>query len=269
MNHIVHNTTITAHDHPSLEVAFVISGTARHQDVFGYRKLKAGQVIAIPRGCWHSYTDCRDLELYNLLLSPDLLANELGWLASLAEIPQMSYFHSNLHYQIGHWEITQRSLPGLCSDLERLWVNFQTRSRSRLGTVADILEALSYLTERDTASSSEIATKPDASPIVKRAIQLMMSHIDHPWTLTELADSLHLHPVSLIKFFHNATGQTPMKYLTSRRAGHAATLLLTSTKTVNEIGIVVGWPEPKHFARAFKRNFGCSATEYRVKMKQE
>ena len=43
--------------------------------------------------------------------------------------------------------------------------------------------------------------------------------------------------------------------------------LLTSSKTVNEIGIVVGWPEPKHFSRAFKRNFGCSATESRVKMK--
>ena len=103
-----------------------------------------------------------------------------------------------------------------------------------------------------------------AHPAVGQAMRMLEGRLAHRWTLTELADQLHLAPGYLVRLFKSATGLPPMAYLARLRAEHAAALLLHSDEPVTCIGRAVGWPDQNYFARRFKAHYGLSATTYRA-----
>ena len=90
----------------------------------------------------------------------------------------------------------------------------------------------------------------------------LLLQLAYRWTLTELAEQLHLAPGYLVRLFKAATGLPPMAYLARL---HAATLLLHSDQPVTCIGQAVGWPDQNYFARRFKAHYGLSATAYRAR----
>jgi AraC family L-rhamnose operon transcriptional activator RhaR len=96
-----------------------------------------------------------------------------------------------------------------------------------------------------------------------QAMWLLESRLTHQWTLSELADQLHISPSYLVRVFKSATGMPPMAYLARRRVETAAGLLLHTDQPVTQIGRSVGWPDQNHFARRFKAHFGLSASSYR------
>ena len=100
-------------------------------------------------------------------------------------------------------------------------------------------------------------------PAVRRAMRLLESDIARPWTLTALAEELHLAPAYLVRLFKDATGLPPKAYLAQLRAERAAVLLLHSDDPITGIGRAVGWPDQNYFARRFKAHYGLSATTYR------
>ena len=59
-----------------------------------------------------------------------------------------------------------------------------------------------------------------------------------------------------------------MVWLARLRAERAATLLLQTTLSVQEIGERVGWSDLSYFARRFRAHFGCSPSAYRVRLGQ-
>ena len=76
-------------------------------------------------------------------------------------------------------------------------------------------------------------------------MRLLEAAPERHWTLTELADELHLAPGYLVRLFKAGTGLPPMAYLARLRAETAAALLLHTDQPVTAIGRAVGWPDPK------------------------
>ena len=107
------------------------------------------------------------------------------------------------------------------------------------------------------------AEREPAHPAVGRAMRLLEADIARGWTLTALAEELHITPGYLVRLFKAATGLPPMAYLAQVRAEQAAVLLLHSDEPVTGIGRAVGWPDQNYFARRFKAHYGLSATTYR------
>lgn len=66
-----------------------------------------------------------------------------------------------------------------------------------------------------------------------------------------------------IRNFKKYTGQTPVRYLTAIRMTNAQALLETTSYSVNEIGRIVGYANPLYFSRMFRKQKGCSPSEYR------
>jgi AraC family L-rhamnose operon transcriptional activator RhaR len=94
-------------------------------------------------------------------------------------------------------------------------------------------------------------------------MRLLESDIARPWTLTALAEELHLAPAYLVRLFKDATGLPPKAYLAQVRAERAAVLLPHSDDPITSIGRAVGWPDQNYFARRFRAHYGLSATTYR------
>ncbi|WP_339640350.1 GlxA family transcriptional regulator [Jannaschia helgolandensis] len=64
--------------------------------------------------------------------------------------------------------------------------------------------------------------------------------------------------------FGRATGYQPLDYVQSLRIEEAKQLLETSTTSIEEIGIEVGYDDPSYFRRLFKRKVGVSPRHYRT-----
>lgn len=66
-----------------------------------------------------------------------------------------------------------------------------------------------------------------------------------------------------IRNFKNYTGQTPMQFIVSLRINNAQILLETTDYPINEIASIVGYENQLYFSRLFRKQKGCSPSQYR------
>ena len=82
-------------------------------------------------------------------------------------------------------------------------------------------------------------------------------------TLEQLADYFHYTPEHTSRLIKRATGQSFMQLLTSMRVENAKQLLRDTTLSVAEVSAAVGYESGEHFIRTFRKNTGCTPSEYR------
>lgn len=110
-------------------------------------------------------------------------------------------------------------------------------------------------------ASSE--TIPDATPEIRRAIDLMNSHYADALTLDDLASAAMMSRYHFVRVFKNQTGQTPFDYLRGVRLARARDLLLNSSQSVSAIAHMTGFATPAHFSAAFRQYFGYPPSKER------
>lgn len=77
-----------------------------------------------------------------------------------------------------------------------------------------------------------------------------------PRTLVALAREVGINDFKLKKGFRELFGTTVFGYLNDLRMEQAHTLLLDEKKTVTEVADTLGYSEPHHFSKAFKKKYG-------------
>lgn len=84
-----------------------------------------------------------------------------------------------------------------------------------------------------------------------------------PLTLKVLAEKVHLSDQYLGQLFKNITGKSFLKYLTQVRMEYAVMFLNNPVLKIYEISELVGYSDPKHFMKVFKKTYECTPMEYR------
>jgi transcriptional regulator GlxA family with amidase domain len=99
---------------------------------------------------------------------------------------------------------------------------------------------------------------------VEQVIALMEQHVAEPMSVEALARAVNLSPSYLTRLFHEETGRSPARFDRDRRLDRAHELLRSTFLTVKEVMAAVGWSDPSHFCREFKRRFGVAPRAARV-----
>lgn len=111
-----------------------------------------------------------------------------------------------------------------------------------------------------------MATRPETTVLFealrREVIARFKSDPAQELGLRELASELSVSPRQLQRAFADA-GSTLRDALAVVRAHRAAELLQSPRTTVAEIASAVGYRQPAHFAKAFRRVHGMSPAEYR------
>jgi AraC-like DNA-binding protein len=94
-------------------------------------------------------------------------------------------------------------------------------------------------------------------------LKFMRDQMARPIFRDELAKLTDLSPSRFHALFLDATGQSPLEYLTRLRLKRAQELLLSTAAPVQDIANRVGFRDPFHFTRTFKRLSGQSPRAYR------
>jgi AraC-like DNA-binding protein len=97
-----------------------------------------------------------------------------------------------------------------------------------------------------------------------RAKDLIDARYRAPLDVSELARAALLSPAHFSREFRRAFGETPHRYLRSRRLERAAALLANTDRSVADICLTVGFRSIGSFTTSFGRAFGVSPTAYRA-----
>jgi AraC-like DNA-binding protein len=91
----------------------------------------------------------------------------------------------------------------------------------------------------------------------QRAMEYIYRHYaEHDLCLENIARAAALSVSQLCRVFRAEKGTTPMKYVTDMRLERAADLLRKTSKSVKEVAAAVGFADPLHFSRVFRRRHG-------------
>lgn len=88
-------------------------------------------------------------------------------------------------------------------------------------------------------------------------------------TLDELSEFFHYNKPYLSSLFKKNMNQTFVTVLRNIKMRYALDFLANTEKTIEEIGIEVGYNSTDHFSRSFKQYNHCSPSEFRKKVREQ
>ena len=97
-----------------------------------------------------------------------------------------------------------------------------------------------------------------------RARDLIDARYREPLDVAAIARAAHLSPAHFSREFRRTFGETPHRYLLTRRMERAASLLRQTDRSVADICLTVGLTSVGSFTTTFGRTFGMSPTAYRA-----
>jgi len=99
--------------------------------------------------------------------------------------------------------------------------------------------------------------------LVARLKNLLVEHLhDSAFSVGEAMSAIPMAPDHLRRLFRQATGSTPVDYLSELRVAEAKRLLKNGDLCVKEVAALVGIPDPYYFSRVFKRVTGGRPSSY-------
>jgi AraC-like DNA-binding protein len=155
----------------------------------------------------------------------------------------------------------------LLGDLVDLWNRRAARTVEGSLRVAEVVgQALRMLAGEDGAGRL-----PDPAPGADPRIREVLRTLGGPDggalgprpSVAQLAALANMSEPSFRAAFTRATGTSPRRYLEESRVEQAARALVETDRTVTEIAHAVGYDDPYHFSRVFRRVNGVSPRAYR------
>jgi transcriptional regulator GlxA family with amidase domain len=95
-------------------------------------------------------------------------------------------------------------------------------------------------------------------PRITATVGLMQQRLGQPLTVADLAAAVNLSPSRFRQLFTAQVGAAPAVYLQRLRLRRARLLIERTFLSVKEVMALVGYNDPSHFSRDFRRQHGVS-----------
>lgn len=252
------------HFHNFFEMFYVLEGRCLHRVGENHSVLHAGDLCMIQPKVKHSI-DVNDESViidvlirrstfrqyfYSILQGDNVLSN--FFMSTLSSNTGMDYmiFHTG----------ENRDLRGcfldLCAEFMHQEAYFST-------LVNAILTHIFVLMLRYHADDCELPPiKTDATAQSMDILRWLHNNMATA-TLEQLAEHLHYTPEYTSRLVKQQTGSTYLQLLTSIRNDSAKQYLRDTAMSIGDICSAIGFESTEHLVRLFKRQNGCTPTEYR------
>ena len=108
------------------------------------------------------------------------------------------------------------------------------------------------------------ATRKEYIARINRVIDHIEAHLDEPLRLETLAGVAHFSPYHFHRVFHAMVGETLNRFIQRVRCERAALKLVGNpSQSIGAIALDCGFSSSQSFARAFREQFGMSASAWR------
>ena len=140
------------------------------------------------------------------------------------------------------------------------------RTPGKCGRVADLTRLFAtFLAEKYVAAAVE---KPDfhsGLPIwrLRKVEDYVRENLAEEISVERLAELVELSPFHFSRVFKQATGMTPLQFVTRERITYAQQLIRETSRSLIEIALEVGYTSPSSFTKVFRRVTGVTPMEFR------
>ena len=251
-DHPAHRRAVT---HTYATLVFHRGGRSRIEQK-GEWKLGPGDVMLVPAGEPHRALELRRSEYWGLAFCVSCVAADAG--ATLLEPFE--------RVRSGGSPVVQ--LPAARrAFFESLFVELEQASARReegsmtLDAVQRSLLTL-ILSEVDRAAAGARSTSKRG--LVVDALRFIERNCLRPLTLGEVAKAVGRTPSHVTSALKRATGQSAVEWIVSGRMAEARRLLLHSDEMIDVISERVGYADPTHFIRMFRRAHGSTPAQWRT-----
>jgi AraC family transcriptional regulator, transcriptional activator of pobA len=237
--------------HDFAAVAFYIAGGVRIQQRQVWT-LDAGDALIVPPGEPHRLVSSHNPEMWCLGFCVPCVAADMA---------------------PGFFEIFERVRDGV-SPVVRipegrhafLLSLFQELNRTTLGDVGGAVVRRSLLTLMLHEVASAVGPAPTAArgSVVHEALRFIERHCLERLTLDDVAGAVNRTPSYITTALKRATGRSAVAWMTAGRMAEARRRLRHSDEQVDVIAERVGYADPTHFIRMFRRAHGVTPARWRM-----
>jgi len=126
-----------------------------------------------------------------------------------------------------------------------------------------VIEGLTLELLAETFRGARREDKYFDQPWIKRARDLIQARFNDTLVVSEIAESVGVHPVHLTRVFRRRFGCTVGEYVRQLRVDFACRELSNSRKPLAEIATTAGFCDQAHLSRTLKRFTGMTPFEFR------
>ena len=112
--------------------------------------------------------------------------------------------------------------------------------------------------------TGKVKKKTGGEILAQTATGYIEAHYKEKFSLQKMAGALYVNGSYLLRAFRKSTGFTPLAYHNHIRCRRAMELLADPGMSVSQIGEAVGFVSSAHFSHVFKKEAGCTPTEFRL-----
>ncbi|HJQ67863.1 MAG TPA: AraC family transcriptional regulator [Blastocatellia bacterium] len=130
---------------------------------------------------------------------------------------------------------------------------------SRLAIEGLSLEVIAEALRRQSRS-----TERKAPRWLEKARELLHDQFSEHHSVSQIADSVGVHPVHLVREFRRHYHQTVCEYLRRLRVEYACRRLSDTDTPLIDIALAAGFSQQSHFTKTFKKLTGVTPNQYRA-----
>ena len=252
------------HTHNYVEVVYMCSGQTTHIINGESVTLQEGELLFLSQTATQEILPARQDDIaVNFIILPEFFDRSLDMLGSENNLirtfltdclrngtGQVSY----LHFKAADILPVQNLTENLIWMLLHHQPNRRSINQTTMGLL--FLYLSSYTDHVDTGKD----------PFEQEIAFTVLSYIEEHYRdgeLSELARRLNLDLYQLSRLIKCATGKTYTQLLWEKRLNRAALLLSSTSLSVTDIALDVGYSNFSYFYKLFRRQYGCSPKEYR------
>ena len=171
---------------------------------------------------------------------------------SCAQRTEAFFFKSRMHPQVRE----------LSAKLANQYGNSPSETFYRQARVLELLGLFAESTSLKLPPASEPCLRSEDEAALNEAAAYLEKNLSANHSLAQISRTVHLNEFKLKKGFREYHQTTVFGYLRQKRMERARTMLVNREVRVIEAAQAVGYANPSHFSRAFRKTFGMNPSEF-------
>ena len=248
------------HFHDFEELLIVMEGGLEHFIDFKATIINAPFVSFITKGKMHRIVPCQNnnnFDAWGIRFKSEFIPETTFQL--------YAYYHDQANIAVATDRCFNR-IANLCA----LMSAEMQEKEPNLGVVRHLLSALFTMieAERKKLAAPDDTLHKTQSLTFKNFLQILEENYHRPEGVEFYAEKLFMSSRNLNLICHNIMQQSVSDIIETRKLIEAKNLLMSTDKSVSEIGFELGFKEKAYFTNVFKKKSGQTPTEFREDMKK-